>query len=150
MDRLHFKGDRREFDTNKVIGPDMFGGWHRPVSARYDSDTDTTTRFYQPVPYKDLPKNMQALSSRVIASRKDQREWVREIVDVFLRDTKWSSTLQRFLDLLQSGVRPKRAAPADDGLTKSQRESRDRLKKRGLSLPKSLDAQGKSGLVLLK
>ena len=148
MDRLHFKGDRRKFDTNNVVGPDMFGGWHRPVSSRYDADTDMTTRFYQPIPFADLPKHMQAFSARIIASRKDQREWVNEVVDAYCRDTKWSNILQRFLSLLQSGVHPKREEPDGDALTRSQRASLNRLKKQGLSLPKSLDQQRQSGLIL--
>lgn len=138
MDKLHFKGDRRSFDTNKVVGPDMFGGWHRPVSARYDADTDMTTRFYQPVPYSDLPERMQQFSAKVIASRKDPQEWLREVVAAYSRDEKWSSLLQRFLTLLRSGDRRRKAEPDGGDLTRSQQESRKRLKKRGLWLPETL------------
>jgi hypothetical protein len=126
----------------------MWGAWYRPVSARYDVDTDTTTRFYQPVAPADLPKNMLSYSARIMASRKDGQQWLKEVVAAYLADEKWRNTLQRFLTSLQSGVRRKKEAPAVEGLTKSQAESLHRLKKQGLSLPKHLDKQQHSGLIL--
>lgn len=133
MDKLHFKGDRRKFNTNKVVGPDTFGAWYRPVSSRYFDGV--TTIFYRPVPPADLRKDMQQYSSRIIANRKDLKQWLDEVVQAFCRDEKWSTLLQRFLTLLQSGDPSPKAERDDSPTMRSQRESRKRLRKRGLWLP---------------
>jgi hypothetical protein len=138
MDKLHFKGDHRKFNPNKLVGPDMFGCWYRPVSAHKDFG-DVTTIFYRPVPYADLRKDMQQYTDRVVATRKDPKQWLDETVQALCQDPKWSTLLQRFLTLLQSGDRPPKVERDDSPRTRSQRESRKRLRKKGLWLPGNED-----------
>ncbi|GAC71088.1 hypothetical protein [Gordonia soli] len=47
--RLNYRGDRRDFDRDAIVGPDMFGAFYRPVSAEYDADADRTSIAYVPV-----------------------------------------------------------------------------------------------------
>jgi hypothetical protein len=95
----------------------MFGAWYRPISAHYFDGV--TTIFYRPVAHDDLPDHMKAYSLRIIAARKDPRQWLKEIVDAYCRNPKWQSLLRPLLDSLPYGKVPVRAASK---LTKSQRK----------------------------
>jgi hypothetical protein len=48
QDKLHYKGDRRNYDPKQVYGPDIFGGNYIPVGAEYDEDADMTTIYFHP------------------------------------------------------------------------------------------------------
>lgn len=46
--KLHYRGDRTNYDPDQVMGPDMFGGLWRPVRAEYDPAADMTTMYFLP------------------------------------------------------------------------------------------------------
>lgn len=53
-DVLHYPGDRRNFDPDLLVGPDLFGAFYSPVSAVYDGHSDMTTISFRPVPPAEL------------------------------------------------------------------------------------------------
>ena len=57
-DQLHYRGDRRQFDPDNIMGPDQFGAFYRAVAAEYDPDTDRTTLHLQVVAPAELQQRM--------------------------------------------------------------------------------------------
>ena len=47
--RLHYRGDHRNFDPNRVYGPDAFRCFYRAGSAEYDEARDRTTIYFRPI-----------------------------------------------------------------------------------------------------
>lgn len=47
--RLHYRGDRRNFDPRRVYGPDAFRAHYRAGAAEYDAGADRTTLYFKPV-----------------------------------------------------------------------------------------------------
>lgn len=48
MDKLHYRGDCRDFDMDRAYGPDRFGAHYKPVEVLYDDTSDLTTVFFKP------------------------------------------------------------------------------------------------------
>ncbi|QBC87362.1 hypothetical protein [Mycobacterium avium] len=57
-DRLHYRGDHRNFDPDNIMGPDQFGAYYRPVAAEHDPAADLTTLHLQVVPPAELQQRM--------------------------------------------------------------------------------------------
>ena len=135
MDKLHFHRKLPKLDINRVFGPDMHGAWYRPVSQRHDYLSGVTTVFFQPVPPKDLPKQMLTYSQRIQTDRKDPRQWLNEVVEQLCQNRKWLNLLARLPTSLQSGFRPIKEESAATALTSSQRELLKRFRKPGSQSP---------------
>lgn len=139
MDRLHYPGDHRRFNANRIVGPDIFGAWYRPVTAHYFDGV--TTIFYRPVATADLKPHMVEMSAKVIRMEQDRRlldpkylreearRWLPEAQAALSRKMNSSNSLQLSPISRRSGGRQKKAAPAATQLSRSQRELLKRLRK---------------------
>lgn len=47
--RLHYRGDRRDFDPRQIYGPDAYRGLYRVGAAKYDAETHRTTLYFRPI-----------------------------------------------------------------------------------------------------
>ena len=70
---LHYRGDWRKFVPNRIVGPDMDGGWWKPKSAVLINAV--TTIWYTPVPWDQLPPKAKRESERVRAKRIRIKDW---------------------------------------------------------------------------
>jgi hypothetical protein len=120
MDKLTYPGDCREFIPNRVVGPDMWGAWYRPISAHYFNGV--TTIFYRAVPPDELPGECREMSAKVVALRDMWKDWkiwhgrATEIAAAFLHGPRWSNLLraslisqQRKPQAVRSGSRNRRS-----------------------------------------
>lgn len=127
MNKLHFKGDHRNFVPNRIVGPDMWGAWYLPLTAHYIDGV--TTIFYKPVPPDQLPPQAALLSKQVVAKQHQGRtqQWPRgneSSLPTRLPSSLLASPTSRLSGSPQTGSGAK-------GLTKSQRALLKRFKKQG-------------------
>jgi hypothetical protein len=126
VDRLHYKGDCRDYVPNRIVGPDMYGAWYLPVSAHYFDGV--TTIFYKPVPPDKLPPHAALLSKQVVAQQQGRtQQWPRG--NVPSQPTKLPDSSLQYQISRRSGVRQTKSGAKR--LTKSQRELLKRFRKQG-------------------
>ena len=126
MNKLHYKGDCRDYVPNRIVGPDVWGAWYLPVSAHYFDGI--TTIFYKPVPPDQLPPQAALLSKQVVAQQQQRSgQWPRG--NETSQPTRLPDSLQLSPISRRSGNRQTRSGAK--GLTKSQRELLKRFRKRG-------------------
>ena len=46
--KLHYRGDRTNYDPEQVYGPDRFGATYVVTSGEYDAERDQTTLHFKP------------------------------------------------------------------------------------------------------
>lgn len=56
-------------DKAKTVGPDMDGGFYRPVKAEYDREKDMTTVLFVPVAPNDWTPEMALVRSKQMSNR---------------------------------------------------------------------------------
>ena len=126
MDKLHYRGDCRNFVPNRIVGPDIFGAWYLPVSAHYFDGI--TTIFYKPVPPDQLPPQAALLSKQVVAQLQQRSgQWPRG--NETSQPTKLPDSSLQYQISRRSGVRPTKSG--EKRLAKSQRELLKRFRKQG-------------------
>jgi hypothetical protein len=131
MDSLQYPGDHRKFLPNRVVGPDMFGAWYRPVSATYFGGV--TSIFYRPVPPDELPPALREMSAKVIALRDMWKDWkiwhgrAAERAAALSAGPQWSNLLQA--SLISQQRRTPVAALSGSRNRKSHRELQKRFRK---------------------
>lgn len=130
VNKLHYKGDCRDFVPNRIVGPDVWGAWYLPVSVHYFDGI--TTIFYKSVPPDQLPPQAAMLSKQVVAQQQPLTGgplWARGTVPSPLRRSPDSSVASPTSP--GRTVRRQQEARAAKGLTKSQRELLKRFRKQG-------------------
>lgn len=63
---LHYRGDRRALDNSVLVGPDMGGGFLKPVSADYDPRNNRTTVTFQHLLREKWPPQAIVLAGKVL------------------------------------------------------------------------------------
>jgi len=66
-----YNGDRRDFDSNHLVGPDFGHGWLKPVEAQYDRDTDRTL-----IRFEHLRRQLWPPQAVLLAMQHIQKEQV--------------------------------------------------------------------------
>lgn len=72
-DVLNFPGDRRNFDSEHIYGPDLFRGCYRAADADYDTETDRTALRLVPIP-PDTIQDRGILKAIEAQAERDTRE----------------------------------------------------------------------------
>lgn len=57
---LHYKGDRRRFDPEEIMGPDWADTYYVPVSCEYDYEKNLSTMKVRPL----MPDEMKEILQR--------------------------------------------------------------------------------------
>lgn len=70
-DKLHYRGDRTNYDPHLLYGPDMYQAYYKVVAAEYDEGYKwpegahgRTTLYFKPVPPSELMEIGEAMSER--------------------------------------------------------------------------------------
>jgi hypothetical protein len=125
MNKLHYRGDRRNFVPNRIVGPDVWGAWYLPVSAHFFDGI--TTIFFKSVPPDRLPPQAALLSKQVVAQQQQRSGTWRGSAPS--PPTKLPDSSLQYQISRRSGHR--QTGSGTKGLTKSQRALLKRFRRQG-------------------
>lgn len=70
--KLNYRGDRRNYDPNHLVGPDLGYAFLKPVHAEYDAAQDITSITFHTLLQDKLPKAAILFGGKCLAAQQQR------------------------------------------------------------------------------